>query len=766
MPAEPTEFEKMYMKQMAEMAEMLQKLKKDNDKLKSKLKRKRVSKESSEESGESGEDMEDDSEDSEGEDEPVNFAAVDAQGGGVLNYTDLMDSIGDDVEALEEMREDNKMKEEFLKLQGEIRDKSIEYINKFLFTIGDKNLFGEEQYDDYENEKVIVYRKTFKDVVVAYKEMEPYLMEWFKSDKRRRYHKIVLDPSIQGHLNSKKMKKYNLFDGFKLGPDTKYDGDYMAATQPLRDHIRYIICRGVESDYHWVIKWLACTLQRPEVKIGIAIVLKGDKGCGKGHVPEIMKLIMGDKYYFHAQNEEDMYGKFAPRDSMTHKFVFADESSFSGNRQHCERLKTMITALTKTIEDKGISKYQMNSLVNLWMASNHPKAVDAAGAERRFAVFECDNTYAGAGERQRLYHDPIIEVPPEAFAEYLYSIDLGDFVKTCRSTCPATSGLRDQKMRSLSVMEEWWNWCLSNQLLYKTKAKPDQDPDAEHMHWSFPELPDYPRLYNSLREYNKDHPRKYNGEIPGNEVFTMDFKKFVPANISTRPRGNGSRTRVYKLASLEACRQQWCNRNNDPKWFDEPDKDLEVAESVAGRNQGYVSEFKAMDMSAAEEEEPVAAQPMSEPLMKKPVEKPKPIEKPKPVAKPKPAEQPKPIEKPVEVETRQPAPVGENSKDPWYQPTIDLRRMQNPESNLYKTSTPEKIAELKKLIEDLKKAASSSLPSSSSSSSSSSSFAASRGVPQVTRHQMPMNYDPNQKSYIIKAADVYDPNCKFKLMDI
>ena len=96
----------------------------------------------------------------------------------------------------------------------------------------------------------------------------------------------------------------------------------------------------------------------------------------------------------------------------------------------------------------------------------------------------------------------------------------------------------------------------------------------------------------------------------------------------------------------------------------------------------------------------------------------------------------------------------------WYDKWIRLRKLHNPESLLYKPDSfeiPHLLREIKELkdasMEDVKTAEAPpppAPPASSSSSSSSSSYVP-KGIPEVTRHQMKM---------------VYDPNCKFKRVDI
>lgn len=756
----------------AEMAKKIDELeaeRKRDKKIISSLKRKRASKQSKESEEESGDEMVVSEEDEELVVErkwqaPVNYAAAEPSHKGLLKHGDLMAVIGDRAELLEELREDKKKQEEFRKLEAEIKDDVVEYLNQFLFFIADRDIYGEEQYDDIKHEKRVVYRKNFGQLVTAFKSFEGHLKSWNGSEWRRVYETMTLDPSKTGDLiGPSGFSKYNVWDGFKLGPDTKYKGDYMEATQAMRNHILHVLCRGDEAVNEWVLKWLACNLQHPEFKIGVAIMVKGEMGAGKGHVPTIMGKIMGEKYYFHAKKTTDVYGQFASPNALSTMFMFADELGYAGNHTQADELKCMIDAPKKTIENKGKDKFEVDCFMNMWFATNHKFFLAAGGAERRGAVLHALNEYMGNGERQRKYHTAVARTPPEAFAEFLYQYDLGDFLETCRAQCPVTDGLRDQKMRNLSVLDEWWNWCLSNQLLYKGVHKPpQQDPDAEHMHWSFPELPDFEKLYKSMREYNKDQPRKYHADMPTFEIFKADFKDLIPKLVETRPGTGRNRVRVYKMPSLEACRKEWCKLKCDEKWFEQADEDLAVAESVAGHNLGYVSEFKAMDMTVPEEpKEPI-------PVVERMV-----------------AVEPVVVAEKVVYETGSVASDAQAvlsdiafPKDAWYDKWLRLRKILNKEGIMYNPTSFEipllltEIDELKREYPTPKDQTAFQTyrqedPAPAASSSSSSSFVASRGIPQVVRHKMPMNYNPNKTSeLVIDCAMIYDPNCKFKRVDI
>jgi hypothetical protein len=66
---------------------------------------------------------------------------------------------------------------------------------------------------------------------------------------------------------------FNLFTGFAQKYDTEFVVD-AAAYQLITDHIYNIWCKKDEAVYNYVMNWLAHLVQKPNVKISTAILLK------------------------------------------------------------------------------------------------------------------------------------------------------------------------------------------------------------------------------------------------------------------------------------------------------------------------------------------------------------------------------------------------------------------------------------------------------------------------------------------------------------
>ena len=80
---------------------------------------------------------------------------------------------------------------------------------------------------------------------------------------------------------------YNLWQGFAVNPKSG------ASTALIKQHIEDIICNRNPDLIKYFYDWVAFTMQRPEVPVGVALVLRGEKGSGKGILGHFLRKIWG-----------------------------------------------------------------------------------------------------------------------------------------------------------------------------------------------------------------------------------------------------------------------------------------------------------------------------------------------------------------------------------------------------------------------------------------------------------------------------------------
>jgi hypothetical protein len=106
------------------------------------------------------------------------------------------------------------------------------------------------------------------------------------------------------------------------------------AIQPFLDHILWIWCQRNDKHYRYCIRWMASLLQRPWYKMGVALVLRGDPGSGKGGiVTEILGKIIDECHFSHVRNLEHICGQFNGPALATASLVYVDDTNCAGTNR-------------------------------------------------------------------------------------------------------------------------------------------------------------------------------------------------------------------------------------------------------------------------------------------------------------------------------------------------------------------------------------------------------------------------------------------------
>ena len=237
----------------------------------------------------------------------------------------------------------------------------------------------------------------------------------------------------------------NLWQGFAVNPK------YGASTTLIKQHIEDIICNKNPELIKYFYDWVAYTMQHPEVPVGAALVLRGEKGSGKGILGHFLRRLWG-AHGMHISSPDHLVGKFNNHLADL-CFLFADEAFYSGDKSHEGILKALITEPTITIERKGIDSISQPNFLKIFMATNKDFAVPASKDERRYGVFDVssvrinDNNYFSA--LVAAYNDKAIQ---SAFLDDMLNRDIRNFHA---NNIPETQGLKDQRLHSLPAHGQW-----------------------------------------------------------------------------------------------------------------------------------------------------------------------------------------------------------------------------------------------------------------------------------------------------------------------
>jgi hypothetical protein len=205
---------------------------------------------------------------------------------------------------------------------------------------------------------------------------------WLQSDARREFpNGFVFDPSGREHEGY-----LNLWKGWAVAPEP---GDWSL----IKRHIVEVLASGSEEHGDYIIRWIAWMLQNPDKPAEVALVLRGEKGVGKGVIGRALGKLAG-QHGIHLSSTSLMTGRFNAhmRDCI---FLFADEALWAGDKEGEGQLKRMTTEDTLVIEGKGRDAVVTPNRLHIMMASNEDWVIPASADERRFAMFDVSSARRG-----------------------------------------------------------------------------------------------------------------------------------------------------------------------------------------------------------------------------------------------------------------------------------------------------------------------------------------------------------------------------------
>lgn len=261
---------------------------------------------------------------------------------------------------------------------------------------------------------------------------------WLESPLRRSYDGIEFAPS-------KPTKNlYNLFQGFAVKPQK---GDCSL----FLSHLKNVLCNGNEEYYNYLIAWLAHLFQKPEDKIGTAIVIRGKQGTGKSVVFKAIGALLG-KHYKVADNPRYIAGNF---NSHLHDclLLHLEEAFFAGDGKLEASLKEMITGDTVLMEYKGKEPIIAKNYARVAITTNADWVVPAGMEERRFFVLQASEEYMQNAEYFIALHQ---ELENGGYAALIHFLLHHDYSSVNLRQIPMTEALLDQKINSLNHHEKWW----------------------------------------------------------------------------------------------------------------------------------------------------------------------------------------------------------------------------------------------------------------------------------------------------------------------
>ena len=270
--------------------------------------------------------------------------------------------------------------------------------------------------------------------------LKPLGNAWLEHEHRQQFEGMGLAPPGKSLPSG----YYNLWKGFGVEP-------VKGSWKLLQKHIFYNICKESDTNFQYLMGWLAYCVQNPSTPATVAVVLKGGKGAGKSTLGVAMKEIFG-KHGLTISSARYLVGNFNNhlRDCI---FMLADEAYFAGDKQGEGTLKALITDPYLNVESKGVDSEQIKNMLHILMTSNNDWVIPASGDERRYFVLNVlDKEEQRHGDFPAIYH----EMHNGGLEAMLFDLQGYDLTSYNIRDVPQTEGLAEQKIHSLPPLDSWW----------------------------------------------------------------------------------------------------------------------------------------------------------------------------------------------------------------------------------------------------------------------------------------------------------------------
>jgi hypothetical protein len=331
------------------------------------------------------------------------------------------------------------------------------------------------------------------------------------------YQGISFQPALQPPSIPREDQPFELFGGFAIDYDPNFAVDSSKFGRLLW-HIREIWCCGDEERFVYVMNWFASMIQRPDVKVGTAILLKSRQGRGKNIVVDFIgKKLLGKHLYAYCNDIEQVIGRFNGI-LMNKLLTCCDEiSNYGGAHKSNDKLKSLITEEQINIEHKGMEMITIDDRNRYIFLTNNDWPIKVEPGDRRYVCLELDSTKNLSPD----YYDALgdeLDTPDCArhFFHYLAKLDIS---RWRYQKIPMTNLKQELKENSISAPIQFLKDCLSGE--WKNPEITEKDGLKIHLDTFFARFLDWARATNNqdALKFNQSGFSKEISKVLGKAIF-------------------------------------------------------------------------------------------------------------------------------------------------------------------------------------------------------------------------------------------------------
>jgi len=194
-----------------------------------------------------------------------------------------------------------------------------------------------------------------------------FISKWLHNNPNiRLYREIqIVPPDLEVPDNV-----YNAWRNFKMTSIKTYV-EKPAAIKLICHHIK-ILCNHDAYCYEYFIKWIACLIQFPSIKLSMPVFVSREGG-GKGSLLRFFVAILGASKILQTQEpSKEVWGEF--NSLMLNAYLVCLDEISKKEMSGCEgKIKGLITEPTVRINDKGKSRFEVPSY-HKFIAFSNPDA--------------------------------------------------------------------------------------------------------------------------------------------------------------------------------------------------------------------------------------------------------------------------------------------------------------------------------------------------------------------------------------------------------
>lgn len=255
-----------------------------------------------------------------------------------------------------------------------------------------------------------------------------FIFDWVNDASMRVVNRFSFNPTTTERIFQEDGETiFNLFEGLRGSKLPRKTSPHL---DELLNFVKRQLCDNNDAFFDYLIKWLACIIQKTGQKTRVAPILTGRQGTGKTMFMEwFAEYIIGKKYSYITAKAQNVLGRFNAK-IETVIFCVLNEISRKDTQDENNQFKELITDHSIDIERKGVDTITQPNFTSFVITTNSLNPVMIEFGDRRFTGIESEAKRLSPEEALYMYKNLLNgqnEDLNSAFYYYLLDMDLTNY---------------------------------------------------------------------------------------------------------------------------------------------------------------------------------------------------------------------------------------------------------------------------------------------------------------------------------------------------